>query len=233
MGSPNRVLCPKQPHLGVAQPKSHTVAVAPSHDWTQARDPVHGSGSLLSATPQPNRLHASHTAGFPPWPGLHCQQGTVSEHTGRGGSSAFRGNSQDGACGVWTSSVWAQDLTITEKKAGLTIIARILESFFSCSQRLIMLLLCIKQTFSEWCTTKSKPLIQSCRNAAVQANDIEPLQQIPGYEEQQTPVPSTRSLKQFALSTSFYATQFQSLKKGKYTSQIILLPKPDLRGVHW
>lgn len=54
MGSPSRVLCPKQPHLRVAQSMPHT---APSHDWAHARDPVHTSGSLLSATLQPDRLH--------------------------------------------------------------------------------------------------------------------------------------------------------------------------------
>jgi len=38
MGSPNRVLCPKQPHLRAAQPKAHTAAAAPPHDWTQAKE---------------------------------------------------------------------------------------------------------------------------------------------------------------------------------------------------
>lgn len=172
MGSPSRVFCPKQPHLRVAQSMPHT---APSHDWAHARDPVHTSGSLLSATLQPNRLHTSHTAEFPPWPQLDCQQGTISEHTGRGGTNAFKGSSQDGACRIWTSTVWAQDLSMTEKKAGLTIIVRVLETFFSCPQRLVRLLLCIKQSFSE----KSKLLIQPFRNAAVQGNNIEPLQQNP------------------------------------------------------
>lgn len=58
-GSPKRVLCPKQPHLRVTQPKPHTVAAAPSHDEAQTRDAVHASGSLLSATRQ--AAHKSHS----------------------------------------------------------------------------------------------------------------------------------------------------------------------------
>lgn len=50
MGSPNRVLCPKPLHLRVAQPQPHTVAAAPSHDWTQAKE-TQCSGLAPSSLP--------------------------------------------------------------------------------------------------------------------------------------------------------------------------------------
>lgn len=56
--------------------------------------------------------------------------------------------------------------------------SRDLSNLLLLSQRLVTVLPCTKQGFLEWCTMESKPLIQSCRNAAVLANKV--LQQNPG-----------------------------------------------------
>lgn len=148
---------------------SHTEQLLLLRDCTQAKV---AQCTLLSSTPQHNRLHTSHTAGFPPWPLLLCWQDTISEHTGRVGSSAFRGSSQDGACGVWISSVCSRP-EHNWKEGRSDHHSQDLRNLLLLSQRPY-----IKQRFPEWYTIKSKPLIQSCRSAAVQAK--ESLQQNPG-----------------------------------------------------
>lgn len=135
---------------------------------------------------------------------------------GRAGSSAFRGSKQNGACGAWTSSVCSRPEHDREEGRS-DHHSQDLRNLLLLSQRLVIQLPCIKQSFPEWYTTESKPLIQSCRNAAVQAN--KPLQQNLGYEQQQTQIAGLTGLKRFALSMSFYTPQFYSFKKGKHSSQ--------------
>lgn len=136
------------------------------------------TGHRLKGPGAPSSLPLHNPTGSTQVTQLDCWQGTISEHTGRADSSASRGSKQDGACGVWTSSVCSRP-EHNRRQGRSDHHSQDLRNLLL-SQRLVILLPWIKQRFPEWYTMKSKPLIQSCRNAAVQANNIEPLQQNPG-----------------------------------------------------